>query len=171
MDTTTYIFVKKKNNNMWITLLIWSYEPMMNWTHLCLASNKRDTGKQCRPRSDAAECYIWSGFILFVFNSGISTTDTGNTKTQPETPYIRKGSPKRVVVGKATQHKWVNILGPKSRSSRIFLRKSMKLIQPERFQTHSKYRLSSNLHRKSRDKVGLKILKKKDKSRNFNHEK
>ena len=32
-------------------------------------------------------------------------------------------------------------------------------------------RLSSALHRKSKDKVKVKILKKKGKSRNFNHEK
>ena len=25
-------------------------------THLCLASHTSDTGKQCRPRSDATEC-------------------------------------------------------------------------------------------------------------------
>ena len=34
-------------------------------THLCLASHKRDIGKQCRPRSDAAECGVWSGSTLF----------------------------------------------------------------------------------------------------------
>ena len=27
-------------------------------THLSLASHKWDTGKQCRPRSDAAECSV-----------------------------------------------------------------------------------------------------------------
>ena len=82
-----HILWRNKKNSMWIPYLIWSYEPMMNWTHLCLASNKRDTGKQCKLRSDAAECHIWSGFILFVFNSGISIKD--NTKNQQDTPYIR----------------------------------------------------------------------------------
>ena len=30
-----------------------------------LASHKRDIGKQCRPRSDAAKCGVWSGSTLF----------------------------------------------------------------------------------------------------------
>ena len=34
-------------------------------THLSLATHKRDTGKQCRPRSDAAVCGVWSGSTLF----------------------------------------------------------------------------------------------------------
>ena len=29
-----------------------------NSSHLCLASHKRDIGKQSRPRSDAAECGV-----------------------------------------------------------------------------------------------------------------
>ena len=33
---------------------------------------KRVTGKQCRPRSDAAECGIWSGSTLFALNTEIS---------------------------------------------------------------------------------------------------
>ena len=41
-------------------------------THLCLASHKWDIGKQCRPRSDAAECGIWSGPALFAVSTGIS---------------------------------------------------------------------------------------------------
>ena len=42
-------------------------------THLSLASHKRDIGKQCRPRSDAAECGIWSGSTLFALISEFST--------------------------------------------------------------------------------------------------
>ena len=49
-------------------------------THLCLASYKRDIGKQCRRRSDAAECGVWSGFTLFTFSTGISIK-YGNNKT------------------------------------------------------------------------------------------
>ena len=30
-------------------------------THLSLAFHKRDSGKQCRPRSDATERGVWSG--------------------------------------------------------------------------------------------------------------
>ena len=43
-------------------------------THLNLASNKKDTGKQCRTRSDAAECGVWSGSIQFTLSSNISVT-------------------------------------------------------------------------------------------------
>ena len=38
-------------------------------THLSLTYHKRDTGKQCRPRSDAAESGIWSGSTLFALNT------------------------------------------------------------------------------------------------------
>ena len=34
-------------------------------TQLSLASQKRDIGKQCRPRSDATERGVWSGPTLF----------------------------------------------------------------------------------------------------------
>ena len=47
--------------------------------HLSLAANKRDNGKQCRPRSDAAERGVWSGSTLFALNSGISMNH-GNNK-------------------------------------------------------------------------------------------
>ena len=49
-------------------------------THLSLASHKRDIGRQCRPRSDAAECGVWSGSTLFALNSEISLK-YGNNKT------------------------------------------------------------------------------------------
>ena len=41
-------------------------------TRLCLASHERDIGKQCRPRSDAAERGVWSGSTLFALTTGIS---------------------------------------------------------------------------------------------------
>ena len=50
-----------------------------NLTLLCLASHKWDNGKQSRPRSDAAECGVWSGSILFALNTGISIK-YGNNK-------------------------------------------------------------------------------------------
>ena len=34
-------------------------------THISLVSHFWDIGKQCRPRSDAAECGVWSGSSLF----------------------------------------------------------------------------------------------------------
>ena len=38
-----------------------------NWFNpLCLVSHKKDIGKQCRPRSDAASCGVWPGSTLFV---------------------------------------------------------------------------------------------------------
>ena len=37
-------------------------------THSCLVSH----GKQCRPRSDAAERGVWSGSTLYALNTGIS---------------------------------------------------------------------------------------------------
>ena len=51
------------------------YQPL---THLCPASNKRDIGKQCRPRSDAKECSIWSRSTQFALNSEISTKHENN---------------------------------------------------------------------------------------------
>ena len=42
-------------------------------THLSLASHKRDTGKQCRPRSDAEERGVWWGSLLFALSSEIPT--------------------------------------------------------------------------------------------------
>ena len=45
------------------------------FTHLSLVSHKRDIGKQCRLRSDAAERGVWSGSTLFALNMEISTKD------------------------------------------------------------------------------------------------
>ena len=36
---------------------------MTGLTQLCLTSHKRDIGKRCRPRSDAAERDVWSGSV------------------------------------------------------------------------------------------------------------
>ena len=47
--------------------LIWNYV----LTHFSLEAHKRVTGKQCRPRSDAAECDTWSGTPLFANNLAI----------------------------------------------------------------------------------------------------
>ena len=47
-------------------------------TNLCLASHKRDIGKPCRLRSDAAERGVWSGSTLFALKAGISVTHGSN---------------------------------------------------------------------------------------------
>ena len=59
-------------------------------THLCLASRKRDIGKQCRPKSDAAEYSIWPGSTLFALNTGISLK-YGNNKNYTDSPSIENG--------------------------------------------------------------------------------
>ena len=48
--------------------------PGVAWwlTYFSLETLKRVIGKQCRPRSDAAECSIWSGSQLFTNSYAIS---------------------------------------------------------------------------------------------------
>ena len=46
---------------------IWQIVKLL--THCCLETPKRVIGKQCRPRSDAPECGIWSGSPLFANSS------------------------------------------------------------------------------------------------------
>ena len=54
-----------------IFILIWDFLDHI-LTHLCLASNKRDIGKQCRPRSDATERSVWSWSTLFALSTEIA---------------------------------------------------------------------------------------------------
>ena len=75
-------------------------------THLSLVSHKRDIGKQCRPRSDAAERGVWSESTLFALTSEISTTHD-NSKNWPDTLCIKNGPVQRVKIEEFTQHKWV----------------------------------------------------------------
>ena len=42
------------------------------FTHLTVASHKRDIGKQCGPRSDAVERGVQTGSTLFALDAGIS---------------------------------------------------------------------------------------------------
>ena len=58
-------------------------------------SNKRDTGTQNRPRSDAAERDIWSEFILFVLKTLISIKH-GNDKNEQVILSIGNGPDRRV---------------------------------------------------------------------------
>ena len=76
---------------------------MMVLTHLCL----RDIGKQCRPRSDAAESGVRSGSTLFAISSKFFTK-YGDNKNKPNTPFIGNGPVQRVMVEESTRHKWVN---------------------------------------------------------------
>ena len=52
---------------------------LSSWSHIRIASHKKDICKQCRLRSDAAERGVWSGSTLFAINSGISINH-GNNK-------------------------------------------------------------------------------------------
>ena len=52
-------------------------------TYLCLASHKRDIGKQCGPRSDAAKRGVWSRSTLFVLITGLSIKHGNNNKKKP----------------------------------------------------------------------------------------
>ena len=74
--------------------------------HLCLASYKRDIGKRCRPRSDAAERGVWSGSTLFAFSTGISINH-GNNKHKSDTPCKGNVPVQIVVVEESTRRKWV----------------------------------------------------------------
>ena len=77
-------------------------------THLSLASHKRDIGKQCRPRSDAAECRMWH--LIRVYTVCIKYRylyKTCNNKNWPGTPYIGNGLVRRMKVEESILHKWV----------------------------------------------------------------
>ena len=39
--------------------------------NLCLVSDTGDIGKQCRPKSDATEYGVWSGYTLFAYDNWI----------------------------------------------------------------------------------------------------
>ena len=56
-----------------------------------------DIGKQCRPRSEAAERGVWSGSTLFALNIGISRKHA-NKKNYQDTPSMENGKVQRVEV-------------------------------------------------------------------------
>ena len=68
-------------------------------THLCSASHKRDIGKQCRPRSDAAQRGVWSGSTLFALGSGITLK-----QSQHRHPAIGNKPVQRVIAEESTRH-------------------------------------------------------------------
>ena len=80
---------------------------VMTLTHLCLASHKRDIGKQFRPRSDAAERDVWSGSTLFALIAGISIKHGNNN--WPDTPLTRNGLVQSIQVEESTRHEWVKL--------------------------------------------------------------
>ena len=75
-------------------------------THLSLSSHKRDTDKQRRPRSDAAERGVLSGSTLFALSSD-NSLKYGNNKNQPGTTDIRNEPVQRLMVEESIRHKWV----------------------------------------------------------------
>ena len=58
--------------------MLWCKNNMYILTHFSRDTPKRVIGKQCRPRSDAAEHGIWSGSTLFALNKGISIKHSYN---------------------------------------------------------------------------------------------
>ena len=63
-------------------------DSLITWlilTHISLASHFWDIGKQCRPRSDAAERSVWSGSTLFAHMNFHQKHDK-NKKSTPDTP-------------------------------------------------------------------------------------
>ena len=79
-------------------------------THLCLASHKWGIGKQCRPRSDAAERGVWSGSTLFAIR-----LESFNNKSNYDDFYITPlygpfQSSWWESLLKIFRHKWVKVL-------------------------------------------------------------
>ena len=56
-------------------------------THLYLVSHKRDIGKQCRSRSDAAERGVWLESTLFALNTRVSLKPDTNKKKLTRHPF------------------------------------------------------------------------------------
>ena len=79
-----------------------------NLTHLCLASHKRDIGKQCRNSSDATECGVWAVSTLFALITGISMK-YGFNQNKPDTPSAVNVPVRRLKVEESSRHKRVNI--------------------------------------------------------------
>ena len=79
---------KLRNKISWSYYLMNLICPVVKLTHSSLASYKRDIGKQCISRSDAAERGVWSGSTLFALSSGISTKHDNNN--WEDSPYIGK---------------------------------------------------------------------------------
>ena len=68
---------------------------------------RKDTGKQYRPRSDAAERGVWSRSTLFALNTEIPIRTVMN-KNWPDNPTTENGRALRIEVEESNGHKWVN---------------------------------------------------------------
>ena len=65
------------------TIGTWSWSKLV-LTHISLASFFLDLDKQCRPRSDATECGVWSGSPLFAYKMFYENSNK-NVKYHPRT--------------------------------------------------------------------------------------
>ena len=74
-----WIFISSSSGMFFSKNISQLYISIKESAHLSLASYKRDTDKQWRPWSDAAERGVWSGSILFALSSEIPTKP-GNNK-------------------------------------------------------------------------------------------
>ena len=61
-----------------------------NKSYPCLSSQKRDIGKQCRPRTDTTERGVCSESTIFALSAGISVKH-GDNKKYPDTPSTGNG--------------------------------------------------------------------------------
>ena len=75
-------------------------------THSSLETPKRVTGKQFRPRSDAAERGVWSGSPLFA--NTLTIFFPGISKTQPDIPKIEIRIFQYIMRGSSFSLQWVN---------------------------------------------------------------
>ena len=76
--------------------------PSVSFNPFMPTSHNRDIGKQCRLRSDAATCGVWSESILFTLATGISVN---NYKSETGTSYIGNEPVRRVNVFEFIRHK------------------------------------------------------------------
>ena len=71
-------------------------------------SHKRGIGKQCRPRSDAADRGVWSGSTLFASSTGIFIKHGSNKTT--DTHFLGNAPVQGMKVEESTRRKWVKYL-------------------------------------------------------------
>ena len=72
--------------------------------YLGLRTTKRVIGKQCRPRSDAADCGVWSGSPLFANSSAIFLQEYLNI------PKIESGLFQYIMWRSLSSLQWINPL-------------------------------------------------------------
>ena len=104
--------VYNKNNSMPIISLKRGYTCIhMRYSlvnpYISLASHFWDIGKQCRPRSDAAERGVWSGYSLFA-NVNIDSKYNKKWKSTPDNANIGNGIVQLIMVDGSTRQMWIN---------------------------------------------------------------